>query len=231
MKKYIRISSIIIALLTFAGSAVFSMTSCSGEKPNETSVTETTEMSVEETTEELTTEISYDVTEYIDPELYYEPEEIDYSDFGFLNNYGMNEWMSISGYSIGDIDDSYVYNCNEKFVFNDSFFKTFLIYNDDAELDNTAKCSIEDNDTITFTTGDYSGTTMMITDRKMSHSIPIMVVECNESYWGHKIVDGTWFIPTDLIDWSRSPEKGTHTTEDGETKKVTKYYIDESFIH
>lgn len=230
MKKSNRITSGVIILSMLASSTILCMTSCSGEQSNATSAEETTEMSVEETTEEPMTEIFPDTTEWVTPQPY-EPEEDDYSIFGFYNNYGMTEWMSIRGYSIDGSSDSYVYDAGSyKFTFSDSFFKSFEKYSNGYQLSNTAKCSIEDNDSMTFTTGDFSGTSMIITERKTPHNIPVIVVECNENYWGHKIIDGTWFIPTDFIDWERSPEKGTHTDKNGKTKNVTKYYINEEYL-
>ncbi len=245
MKKYIRITSIIITLLTLAGSAVFSMTSCSGEKSNESSEKETTEMSIEETTEELTAEISYDVTEYIDPEPYYEPEIIDYSDFGFENTYGMDNWIKIKGYSFS-ADDSYVYTTGDYATvhFNRNFLKQLRWDRSDCDYNlydetigtsggyvfNTVNYGIVDNDTISFVSGYYNGSTFYIENREMVNGIPILECKFNSTS-RHDVYDSGWYIPSGFINWSLSPERGKHTTDEGQTIDVVKYYIDESFIN
>lgn len=225
MKKNIRITSILMVFLFFT--TAITLSACSenlNEEASGETASETTESSIEITETETTIDLG---------ELYDEPEYTDYSDFGFFNNYGMTEWGKISGYSIDGTKDSFVYSydaeMHDYFSFSDTFFRTYDDYLTKT-VDHTASCRIEDNDTITFTTGDYSGTAVMITERKVPHNIPIIVIECNENYWGHRITDEGWYIPTDFIDLSRSPEKGTITYDDGETEIVEKYYIKEEYL-
>lgn len=257
MKKHSGKISIVVIVVLVISIIVLTIISEAGiiNVENNGTLSETDESTVETTeaeapvTEAPVTETP--VTEAtINPEDFYieEPAYTDYSDFGFENMYGMNTWLEIYGYHFSsDSEGSYV--CVSKsgdyptLYFNNNFLKQVLwnrfdegnvLYDENDSsasglVYDTVNFGIVDNDTISFVSGYYSGSTFYITERKMTHGIPILVCEFNSTS-RHAVYDDGWYMPTGFIDWSKSPETGTYINKEGTEIEVIKYYLDENYI-
>ena len=140
----------------------------------------------------------------------------DLSNIGFRNRMGMDEWLSIDGFSENDMyvyrEESGISNGRDWFTFTDKY-----LYRQDSNSDGnksskpgrTYVINILDNDAISLPS-DYEN--YRITER--------ITNDINKNFCVIKSVytdtfDGKtqeyWFTPIDLIDWNRSPEKITDT--------------------
>lgn len=242
----------ILSLILSVGICI-SITACSnGEREQ---ITETTEnLEIEQPTEteadnaleeiESVSVFYYEqqklLEKALDEETYEEsePDELlmdtDYSYFGFENNFGMTEWLSIAGYDFDDEGEMYVYalGWDQVISFSDDIFKFYEKYDEyvDNTVDETADCSIKDNDTLSFESGTFNGTSMIITERKLKHNLPMINAEFTKNYWGHTMIikDSAWFIPIEFIDTERAPEKGVVVNSTGD--KGTKFYLKSEYI-
>ncbi len=179
-----------------------------------------------------------------------EPNEIvneyDYSNIGFENTEGFDTWIMIKGYSFSD-DSPYVYVSSRSdyptLHFNNGFLKKVHWNRDDIdnkiyEFDedgvggyvyNTVNYGVVDNNTISFTSGYYNGSTFLIKDRIILNGIPFL--DCDFlSTSRHQVYDNGVYIPVGFLDWSKQPEIGTHINDNGIEIDVIKYYIDNHFI-
>ncbi|MGN0487918.1 MAG: hypothetical protein ACI4HO_01500 [Ruminococcus sp.] len=208
----------------------FIMSSCS----TDTTTNDTTETTITEN-EDLGIVVPDQDTETEEP-------VIDYSDLGFDYNYGMDTYLSIEGYHFDH------YNSNKSYVrvkadsgyntyqFRNNYKKTIYWNDQDCNYDiydendsssighsyTPQKFDLVDNDTIIYRDGLREGT-ITITDRKMVNGVPILITKnvFSGSYYGED-----WLLPTDFIDWSRSPVRKT-TSKHGE---IIKYYINPDCI-
>ena len=242
----------ILSLILSIGMCI-SITACSNEKSEQT-VETTDNVQTESTTKskgdnaleeiESVSVYYYEQQELLkkalDEETYEdsEPDEYavaeDYSNFGFENNFGMTEWISIAGYDFDDDGEMYVYalGWDQVVSFSDDFFKFYEKYDEYIEntVDSTADCSIKDNDTLTFDSGTFSGTSMLITERKIKNNVPMINSEFTKNYWGHTMIikDSAWFIPVEFVDAERSPEKGVIVNSKGD--KGSKFYLKSEYV-
>ena len=200
------------------------MSSCS----TDTNINDTTEPTTTET-EDLGIVVPDEDTEIEDP-------VIDYSDLGFDYNYGMDTYLSIEGYHFDNYNNnkSYVYvkadSGYKTYQFRNNYIKTIYWNDQDCNYDiydendsssighsyTPLKFDLVDNDTIVYRQSLSEGT-ITITDRKMVYGVPILVIQDTKT---------SWLLPTDFIDWSRSPAKKT-TSKQGE---IIKYYINPDSI-
>ena len=170
-------------------------------------------------------------------------EALSATDYSFSDMWGMDSWLEILGYDFSDPENPYVYVkdfSNYVAELKNGYFKSVCFGREDpyigsniykGDLDNTSSYGIVDKYTILFNDGTYEGTTMTISDLRVVRGIPILEIECSSSYWGHKIVEGPWWIPTEFIDFSVS--YGTKEVDDtcGRCKvKCYKYYIKPEYL-
>lgn len=194
----------------------FIMSSCS----TDTNINDTTETTITET-EDLGIVVPDEDTEVEDP-------VIDYSDLGFDYNYGMDTYLSIQGYNFDHYNSnkSYVYvkakPAYYTYQFRNNYKKStewntkycdYSIYNENDSNSigvtyTPLKFDLVDNDTIVYRQGLGEGT-ITITDRKMVYGVPILVIQ-NDFSGISSDTKTSWLLPTDFIDWSRSPAKKQH---------------------
>ena len=174
-------------------------------------------------------------------------EPVDYSDFGFQNNYGMTEWMEIDDYDFSDPQNAYV-TCvewNSKFYimkFEDGYLHTrkFTCYSEQSdfykdnftvgELTDLYQYSVISNDLISLP----DNSSYEIKYRVLENNIPIVSISLNyEEYFNDYTIKNGRFIPKDFIDFSREPEiyKEKIPSALASTSKIhIKYYIKSSYI-
>ena len=159
---------------------------------------------------------------------------IDYSDYGFENNYGFTELLWFDGYDFSDIDNAYVeayYNGHKVLTFENgylisrNFEKTNYFTGDfsKGDLSKTASYTIISNRLLSL----YNHSTYEITNVSMKGNVPIIHTD-HQQYTGNYITDGT-FIPTHFIDFSRTPEKVEYNTYFGPDVRM-KYFIKSEYL-
>ena len=154
----------------------------------------------------------------------FDPDEFnyvyDYSNYGFYDaDYGAT-WLRVKEYSFSDSDNSYVIAFHEQptLTFNagtlkeerwnksDNEYKLFDMNNGarGGQLWFTATYQIVDNNTLTFTSGIKGCNSVYISDLELRAKVPF--ISCK--FDGHTGIPSSGvFIPTDVIDWTRSPEE------------------------
>lgn len=126
---------------------------------------------------------------------------IDYSDFGFQNNYGMTEWMEIVDYDFSNKSEAFVIGGGmvislENGYLEERLFDSRTVFSgdrNDGELYNTERYNIVSNYVIEKQVTNYP--TLEITDVEVVNNIPIIYTD--EYHY-------PCLIPTYFIDFSRT---------------------------
>lgn len=138
-----------------------------------------------------------------------DPDFVDLDNFGFINNYGMNEWIEITGYNSEHVK---IYSSSSEGVYR--FFGNYECYAGSINYCE-AKMGIQDMknsswDTNTIKT--LSNDTMQDT---MTSCVTIMErVIINENAVVLKGVRNNhdeWYVPTEMLDWSTCIKTGGKT--------------------
>lgn len=157
----------------------------------------------------------------------------DYSNYGFQNNYNMNQWMEIDSYDFSDSLNAYVETHSPMVViFENNYLQTRLFSTLPAEIDESKlssgdgtsgelygspiKYEIPSNDVLNFASG---GTLLVIKDVKIERGIPIITTD----EYQYELV-----IPMFFIDF----ERGVEITDRDHVNNGTyiRYYIKPEYI-
>ena len=169
-----------------------------------------------------------------------EEEFVDYSDFGFQNNYGMNEWIYVSRYDFSDINNAYIitsYNGAEVLLFENEYLQIRSFEKENCYMGDFKKGKLETAigyDMVSNTVLSLEdNSTYEIASMELKGDIPI--IGTNHTLYrnaGEFVTDG-WFIPTKFIDFSKEPEI-TYLTINGVEYRGTspdlKYYIKAEYL-
>lgn len=132
-----------------------------------------------------------------DPD-YFNPEE-----YGFINNYGMTEWIEVTKYSIANKDAYATFaesgHVHEIYKFKDNVFYDYSCFekrktSDEYKLQKTSNYSIVNNDSI-----NKNGSAITIFDRIYDYNGNLII---KAMFGGAE----KWFILKEQIDWDKSPE-------------------------
>ncbi|MBR4086713.1 MAG: hypothetical protein IKK30_02500 [Clostridia bacterium] len=163
-------------------------------------------------------------------------EPIDYSDYGFENNYGFTEWLWIDGYDFSDSNNAYVkayYRKHEVFTFENGYLQTRFFKEENnfsgefskGSLHTAMSYNIISNSVLIMS----DNSTYDITNINMKGNVPIIYTNHNlYRNMGTSITDGT-FIPTHFIDFSREPEIIESNTYFGKDVRI-KYFIKSEYL-
>lgn len=160
--------------------------------------------------------------------------EVDYSDFGFDNMYGMTEWIRIEDYSLTDHGSAHVQAGERYYVINFANgyievrafnYSTYWEYaghfygnRTDGTLRDAFPYNLVNSYMLEFQLTNKRNAE--ITDVEIVEGIPIIYIDSKEPAAD---IDGC-YIPTDFIDWTREP------VTDGDLSPIT-FYIDEKYLH
>lgn len=159
--------------------------------------------------------------------------EVDYSDFGFDNMYGMTEWIRIEDFDFADHRNAYVQAGDHYYVinfansyievrsFNSRYMSEYTghFYGDRTEgaLRDAFPYKLVNSYMLEFQLTNKRNAE--ISDVNIIEGIPVIYVNSMESAAD---IDGC-YIPTDFIDWTQEP------VTDGDLSPIT-FYIDEKYL-
>ncbi len=166
-----------------------------------------------------------------DDEIESETQVIDYSDFGFQNNYGMTEWMEIKDYDFSNKSEAFVSvkGGNMVISFENGYLEERLFSGtvfsgnrNEGELYDTERFNIVSNYVIEKQITNYP--TLELTEVELVNNIPI--IHTDEYHY-------ECLIPTHFIDFSRTKMEQLEYNDVHIGKyyiTVYKYYIKEEFL-
>ena len=154
----------------------------------------------------------------------------DYSNFGFFNMDGMNEWITIKVADFTDKKNAYIlvdktydvisfsngYVKRGEYSFDKPYNKATGNYSE--KYTKSYQYSVVDNRTISYTSG--GGST--ISDFRLLVGLPVFIFD---------VLQLERYIPTMFIDNTRTVEETAYTYEDGTTSEMIKIYIDSKYLY
>jgi len=181
----------------------------------------------------------------------------DYSDFGFVNMHNSHYFVCLNDQNNSFYEDDSWSAAEERLNFDDlnnayiyTYSSTDVLYiyggtithmdetnsfTETSVAGNTveaANYSAAGNNVLTLTSGYYSGSTLTIKKREFKYKVPFLYFD-SKSTSRHCVLTTGWHIPSEVIDWSRSPELNTDEfiSIDGPvTIESQRYYIKKELL-